>query len=142
MPGRSSSSSGTTGSESVAITRCSPFFEVDPDLGHRLGHVSVRRAGGFVGLIDVGIQLDRDPAVIASCLNRFQHGREIDGSVPRDQMAVDPRGGDILEVVVPGVGSHLRDPVLRLLADAKGVADIKVQANPGRIDGRSINSRN
>ena len=49
-------------------------------------------------------------------------------------MLVDARGGDVLEMIVPRVRGHPRDPILRIFADAIGMADVEIQADPGRID--------
>ena len=44
----------------------------------------------------------------------------------------------ILDVIMPGLGGHAFDPVLRILAHAVGVPDVEVQSHPGRRkeDGR------
>ena len=47
---------------------------------------------------------------------------------------MDARRGDVFEVVVHRVLGHPRDPVLRILADAVGVADVEVQPDARRVD--------
>ena len=97
-------------------------------------HVAMGFAGRVVGVVDVGIQLDGQPAVVAGGGDRLQRGLEVDRPAAGNQVAVHARVGDVLEVVVPGVRLHRGDPMLRVLADAKGVADVEVQAHPRRID--------
>ena len=54
--------------------------------------------------------------------------------MPGDQVVVDPRGRDVLEVVVADVGGELGDRPGQVLAHAEGVADVEVQADRGGVD--------
>ena len=87
-------------------------------------------AGRLVGVVDVRIELDRQPAVVAGRGDRPQRGREVDRPAAGNQVPVDARGGDVFEVIVPRVRLHPRDPILRILADAVGMADVEVQSHP------------
>ena len=51
-----------------------------------------------------------------------------------DQVGVNPRVGDIFQMVVDRVLGHLRHPVLRVFTDAVGVANIKIQTDDRRVD--------
>ena len=46
-------------------------------------------------------------------------------------MLVNPRRGNVLEVVVLCVISHALDPILRVFADTVGMTDVEVEPNPG-----------
>ena len=49
-------------------------------------------------------------------------------------MLMDPRRGDVFEMVVNGVLRHRRDPILRIFADAVGMTDVEVQPDPRRVE--------
>ena len=100
----------------------------------QVGGVRISLAGGFVGLVDVRVKLDRDPAVVARCQNRPQCGQQIDRAMTGDQVSVYASGRNVLEMVMPGVGRHLGHPILRCFAHAVGVTDVEVQSQPRRID--------
>ena len=55
---------------------------------------------------------------------------KIDRAAPRDEMLMDARLSDILKMVVPGVGRHSLDPVLRVFVNAERVADVEIQPQP------------
>ena len=57
----------------------------------------------------------------------FAKGRFRDGAVAGDHMLMDPRGGDVFQMVMNGMLRHPRDPVLRILANAIGVTDVEVE---------------
>src|SRR5262249_52480877 len=92
------------------------------------------RAGGGVRVFDVRVQLDRDPSVVTNLADRAKHRREVDCPLAGDQVRVDARGGDVLQV---DVADESREPPQgrgRILADAVHVADIEVQADRRRVD--------
>ena len=60
--------------------------------------------------------------------------REVDRPVAGHEVLVHARRGDVLEVVVHRVLGHARDPILRVLAHAVGVADVEVQPDARRVD--------
>ena len=70
-----------------------------------------RQPGGVVGVVDVGVKLDRQPAVVAGRLDRVRStsARSRSPPVPGDEVVVDPRRGDVLEVVMADVRGELGD---------------------------------
>ena len=72
----------------------------------------LRLAAGAVGIVDVGIQLDRHPALVAAGGDLPQDGGEVDRPSAGNQMLVLARGGDVFEVIVLGVRGHAGDPLL------------------------------
>ena len=49
-------------------------------------------------------------------------------------MPMDPIGGNVFDVVVPREWRHPFDPILRILADTIGVANVEIQSDPRRLD--------
>src|SRR5260370_33239321 len=73
-------------------------------------------AGRGIGIVYVGIQLDGDPIIIAGCLDGLQGSAEIDGALARNQVVMDPAGGDILEVIMPRVTGQPRHAGWQIIA--------------------------
>ena len=84
-------------------------------------------AAGLVGIVDIGIEFDGQPARVAASGNFPQNGREVNRPPAGNHVAMLARRGDVFQVVMLRMRGHPCDPVLRILAHAVGVADIEIQ---------------
>ena len=55
------------------------------------------------------VELDREPAVVTGLADGRDDLGEVDGPCARNQVVVDPRGRDVLEVVMADVRRQLGD---------------------------------
>src|SRR5438105_10629192 len=87
-----------------------------------------------VGVVDVWIQLDRYPTVIADGLDGREDGREIDGALARNQVMMNAGGGDVFQVEMADMFSNAANGWSGIVADAIGMADIEIHADGRRVD--------
>ena len=66
---------------------------------HCASEITSCLASGIVRVVNVRIQLDRDPAVVPRLLDRTQRRRKVDRTMSRYQVLVNARLGDVLEVI-------------------------------------------
>src|SRR5262245_27233395 len=83
-------------------------------------------AGGEIGIIDVGIEFDRDPSLVIDGPDGGKRGREVDHAFARHQMMMDTRGGDVLEMKMADVLGDARNRRRRLVLHAVSMADVEV----------------
>src|SRR5205823_5226817 len=102
--------------------------------GQQVGDVPEGARRGPVGVVDVGVQLDGDPPGVARVPDRPEGGGEVDGTVAGDEVVVDARRGDVLQVEVADVLPDARDGGGGVVADAEGVADVEVKPHGGGVD--------
>ena len=79
-------------------------------MGH-CGQELVRLLRSGIGLVDVRIEFDCNPAVVSRSGDLRQGGSKIDRPVARDQVLVLARRPDVLEMLVPRVRTHPSGPV-------------------------------
>src|SRR5260370_40800044 len=92
------------------------------------------RAGGRVGIIDVWIQLDGDPVLVADRADGPQSGLEVDGAFAGNQMMVNARGGNVFQMEMANVRAEAGHGRGRVVANAIEMTDVKIQAHRGRVD--------
>src|SRR5262249_30191687 len=111
--------------------------------GHRRAGGSYRRqdlrdafqggSGRRVGVINVRVQFDRDPAIVPCGTDCPQGGGKVDGPLAGDEVMMDTRDGDVFQVVVSGESRQPRHRRRRVVADTVEVADVEVEPDCRRI---------
>src|SRR5262249_57981723 len=91
-----------------------------------------RRPSGGVRVIDVGIQFNRHPAIVADGANGLKYGREINRSLTRHEMMMHARGGDVFQMHVTYVLCKAMNRGTRLVADTVHMPYVEIQADGGR----------
>src|SRR5262245_11809054 len=69
----------------------------------QLSHPLQRRSGGQVWVVNVGIQLDGDPALVTGVADGPEGCGEINGAFAGNQVMMDPRRRDVLQMIVARV---------------------------------------
>src|SRR5208283_2329496 len=81
----------------------------------------------LVGVVLKRIEFDGQPAIISSLADGRNNCGKVDCTGTGDEMVMDPRRRDILNVVMADLWRELQNGSRQVFADAKGMADVEVQ---------------